>query len=128
MRVCIISHPVNWTTGFGITSSKMATSLSNGGHDVYCAGFSFGIISTDELLQSRYSFNIWNGNNEKTELEAVGNFIKECSPDVIIVNFDIAAVTYFLNLLTLNNIKKRIFAYTVLDGFPASENHLNVLA
>jgi glycosyltransferase involved in cell wall biosynthesis len=128
MKICILSHPANWTTGFGITCYKIATGLSKNGYQVYCAGFSFGIVSPEETAQTNANFTIWNGNKEKTELEAVGNFIKEVEPDVIILNFDIGAVVYFLNLLKLNNVKQKIFAHTVLDGFPASEKFIAALA
>jgi glycosyltransferase involved in cell wall biosynthesis len=128
MKICIISQPANWTTGFGITCCKIATGLSKNGHKVYCAGFAFGIVSSEETVQPNYNFTIWNGNKEKSEFEAVGNFIREVEPDVIILNFDIAAVVYFLNLLKLNNVKQKIFAHTVLDGFPASEEFIDALA
>ena len=128
MKICILSHPANWSTGFGTTCCKIATGLSKNGHKVYCAGFSFGIVSPEEAVQTNYNFTIWSGNKEKTELEAVGNFIKEVEPDVILLNFDIGAVVYFLNLLKLNHVKQKIFAHTVLDGFPASEKFIAALA
>jgi glycosyltransferase involved in cell wall biosynthesis len=128
MKICILSHPAFWATGFGITCCKIATSLSKNGHEVYCAGFSFGIVSSEEIVQTNYNFTIWNGNKEKTEPEAVHNFIMDVEPDIIILNFDIAAVVYFLNLLKLNHVKQPIFAHTVLDGFPTPEKFIDALA
>ncbi|RVU00432.1 hypothetical protein EOD41_13220 [Mucilaginibacter limnophilus] len=127
MRIGIISHPAYWTTGFGITCRKIATSLSKNGHQVYCAGFSFGIVSSEAADKENFNFTIWSGNKEATELDAVGNFVKEIEPDIIILNFDIGAVEYFLNLLKLNVVKQKIFAHTVLDGFPAAEKYINAL-
>ncbi|MDB5119780.1 MAG: hypothetical protein JWN56_998 [Sphingobacteriales bacterium] len=127
MKIGILSHPPTWTTGFGITCKKIALGLSIAGHDVICVGFSFGIITPTKDDQGNFPFRIWKGNQEKDEVEAIGNFIGEENPDAILLNYDIAAVGYFISLLKIQKFSKKLFAHLVIDGFPAAHNLLQAI-
>ena len=124
MKIGLFSHHPDWATGFGVTAGKIALSLSKLGHEVVCVGFAFGIVSSKEGEENSRPYRIWNGSLEKMEAYGVGEFLEQEKPDIIFLNFDIAAVIYFLSLLKFNQYNKKIYAHSVLDGFPVSPSFL----
>jgi glycosyltransferase involved in cell wall biosynthesis len=119
MNIGIISHSPAWTSGFGTTCNKIAHSLSNAGHTVtcFCVGEFAEIIEVDS---DDYPFKIWKPGLERSNLiNSVGKFLEIINPDVVVINYDIAATAQFIKFCKVSNWNKKIFAHIAIDGFPA---------
>jgi len=121
MKIGIISHSPLWTTGFGVTCSCIANALSNACHDVYCF-----CLGEDELPEKTSSFKIYNANWSKAYAD-LSAFLKQETPDTLIINFDINAVGYFIKFCKLLSWRGDIFAHIVMDGFPVYDDLLQTI-
>jgi glycosyltransferase involved in cell wall biosynthesis len=121
MKVGIISHSPLWTTGFGVTSGRIARSLLDSGHIVCC--FSLG---ETPVLSGQPPFNIYPAEWTSAYNDFSG-FLNTESPDVLLINFDINAAGYFIRFCKLLKWKGKLFGHIVLDGFPVYETLLEPL-
>lgn len=121
MKIVIISQSPLWTTGFGVTCNKIAFSLANAGHHVTC--FSLGEDSNEKQEHPFAIYPVaWS--QAYNELSFV---LKNIKPDVILINFDINAVRYFMNFCTSLSWEKNVYAHLVIDGFPVHNDMINVI-
>jgi hypothetical protein len=117
MKIAIISHSPQWTTGFGITCRRIAESLSNSGHEVIC--FSLGEL--EDYDSPSHNIRIWPTSWPKA-FERLRLLFTEERPESIIINFDIKAVAYFIKFCKLLDYNKPIYAHIVVDGFPVYDD------
>ncbi|HTH83009.1 MAG TPA: glycosyltransferase family 4 protein [Mucilaginibacter sp.] len=121
MKIGIISHSPLWTTGFGVTCNQLAQGLINSGHTVCCLA-----IGEGENVLEGHTFKIYQVDWPKAHSGLVA-LINDERPDVILINFDINATSYFINFCKTAGWQGKVFAHIVMDGFPVYENLLHTM-
>ncbi|MBN8567867.1 MAG: glycosyltransferase family 4 protein [Flavobacteriales bacterium] len=113
-NIGIISQSPTLTTGFGITTKKIADFLHAKGYQVSC----FGIDQIGETFErNNFMYKIWTvGGTDvhKTFLD----YLKFTKPSSLFINFDIVSIGRWYSIIKASGFSGKLYAYLILDGTP----------
>ncbi len=123
MKVALIADSPTLTTGFGVTTNRIARALTSSGHQVVC----FGLKLYGEIFdRAAYPFRIWTVAIDPGAPwgELLRRFLDHETPDVVFVNMDIYNLEEVLGYCARAIWSAPMVVYLVLDGIPAYARYL----
>jgi len=122
VKVAIVSDSPTLTTGFGVTTDRIARALTRAGHVVAC----FGLKAFGETFhRADYPFRIWTVAIDPGApwSELLRRFLDHERPDVLFINMDIFNLREVLGYCSQSAWSGPLVVYLVLDGVPAYDRY-----
>lgn len=118
MKVGIIADSPTLTTGFAVTTDRIARALSARGHEVVC----FGLKAYGEIFdRSKYPFRIWTVAIDPGSPwgELMRRFLDFEQPDVLFINMDVFNLAEILGYAARARRSPPTVWFAIFDGLPA---------
>ncbi len=120
MVVAILSDAPTLTTGFGVTTRRIADALSCNGHEVAC----FGLKATPEDVGDGLAYRVWPAEQGGHWTETLGEFLTVIKPRVVLLNMDAYNATECVDACRSAGWDGPVVSYVVFDGLPVSGYYL----
>src|SRR5205823_4446672 len=84
MTIALLSDSPTLTTGFGVTTRRIATALVHRGHSVSC----FGLKATPSDVSNKSDYDVWPAEQGGHWTESLGSFLAAVKPTAVMLNMD----------------------------------------
>jgi glycosyltransferase involved in cell wall biosynthesis len=119
--IAFVSDAPTLTTGFGVTTARMAGALDAAGWRPVC----FGLKATPaDIGQTPYP--IWAADRGGHWTELLGAFLLAMGPDLVVLNMDAYNAAEVLGAVRAAGWRGPVLSYVVFDGLPVGRHYLDV--
>ena len=122
MKVAIVSDAPSLTTGFGITTNRIATALAAAGHPVACFG-----LKGDVATPSPGAFTVRAARPEDDWGPMLARFLEEENPGALLLNMDLFNLAEVLEKCERSRWRGPRIGYVILDGVPAYRRYAELV-
>jgi glycosyltransferase involved in cell wall biosynthesis len=118
VKVAIVSDSPTLTTGFGITTGRIAGGLAAAGHTVTCFG-----LKGHPAAPVTGAFTVRPVRVEEDWAPLLAAFLEEEGPDALLLNVDLFNLREVLDYCTRSRWRGPLIGYVILDGVPAYDEY-----
>lgn len=121
VSVAILADAPTLTTGFGRTTSRMATSLTHVGYDLAV----FGLKARPADTAGEHGYEIWPAEQGGHWTESLPAFFEAVAADVLIMNMDAYNALECVDACADAGWRGPTVSYVCFDGLPIDGRHLD---
>jgi glycosyltransferase involved in cell wall biosynthesis len=121
VTVAILADAPTLTTGFGVTTRRIADALHDAGWEVAC----FGLKAKPGDCADHIRYLIWAAERGGHWTDSLGDFFTATRPRLLLVNMDAYNAVECLDAIRSSGYRGPIASYAVFDGLPVGRRYLD---
>jgi len=121
VTIAILSDAPTLTTGFGVTTKRIAAALHEAGWNVAC----FGLKARPEEVIDSTDYHIWPAERGGHWTDSLGQFLAVMRPRLLVLNMDAYNAVECLDAIRAAGWSGPVVSYVVFDGLPVGKYYLN---
>jgi glycosyltransferase involved in cell wall biosynthesis len=121
VTVAILADAPTLTTGFGVTSRRIADALHGVGWEVAC----FGLKASPGDCAGHTPYLIWAAERGGHWTDSLGDFFTTTRPRLLLLNMDAYNAVECLGAIRSAGYRGPVASYVVFDGLPVGRHYLD---